>query len=139
MIGGLEAHSRDSVENLWHGRFQKVLHPDIGDSPASEEPGQGRRSLPAQRTLDAVRSLPYSDRLRGQQVERARYEAELAQRRYMRVDPDNHLVADSLEAYWNQKLKLLADTQQECKQLRERDHSKRDFLAVLTARGFCEG
>jgi len=52
------------------------------------------------------------------QVERARYEAELAQRRYMRVDPDNRLVADSLEADWNQKLKLLADTQQECEQLR---------------------
>jgi hypothetical protein len=45
LIGGPEAHSRDSVENLWHGRFQKVLHPDIGDSPASEEPGQGRRAV----------------------------------------------------------------------------------------------
>jgi len=31
------------------------------------------------------------------QVERARYEAELAQRRYMRVDPDNRLVADTLK------------------------------------------
>ena len=28
-------------------------------------------------------------------MERARYEAELAQRRYMRVDPDNRLVADT--------------------------------------------
>jgi DNA invertase Pin-like site-specific DNA recombinase len=41
------------------------------------------------------------ERLRKQQVERARYEAELAQRRYMRVDPDNRLVADTLEADWN--------------------------------------
>ena len=37
----------------------------------------------------------------GRQVERARYEAELAQRRYLQVDPDNRLVADSLEADWN--------------------------------------
>ena len=41
------------------------------------------------------------DKLRRQQVERARYEADLAQRRYLRVDPDNRLVADSLEADWN--------------------------------------
>jgi hypothetical protein len=47
------------------------------------------------------------DRIRRQQVERARYEAELAQRRYLRVDPDNRLVADSLEAEWNNKLRAL--------------------------------
>lgn len=54
-----------------------------------------------------------ADRLRRQQVERARYEAELAQRRYLRVDPDNRLVADSLEADWNHKLRALADAQEE--------------------------
>lgn len=54
-----------------------------------------------------------ADRLRRQQVERARYEAELAQRRYLRVDPDHRLVADSLEADWNQKLRALAAAQQE--------------------------
>lgn len=53
------------------------------------------------------------DRLRRQQVERSRYEADLAQRRYMRVDPDNRLVADSLEADWNQKLRALAEAQAE--------------------------
>ncbi len=39
-----------------------------------------------------------SDRLRRQAVERARCESDLARRRYMRCDPDNRLVADSLEA-----------------------------------------
>src|SRR5258708_1855227 len=52
------------------------------------------------------------DRMRRQQVERARYEAELAQRRYLRVDPDNRLVADSLEAEWNSKLRALAAAQE---------------------------
>ena len=56
-----------------------------------------------------------ADRLRLQQVERARYEADLAQRRYMRVDPDNRLVADTLEAEWNQKLRELAQAH-ECYQ-----------------------
>ena len=41
------------------------------------------------------------DGLRRQHVERARYEAELAERRYRRVDPDHRLVADTLEADWN--------------------------------------
>lgn len=45
------------------------------------------------------------DRLHAQAVERARYEAELAQRRYVRVDPDNRLVAGVLEAEWNQRLR----------------------------------
>jgi hypothetical protein len=43
-----------------------------------------------------------ADRLRRSQVERARYEAQLAERRYRHVDPANRLVADSLEADWNQ-------------------------------------
>ena len=42
-----------------------------------------------------------------QQVERARYNMELARRRYMNVDPDNRLVANELEAEWNLKLKEL--------------------------------
>jgi FAD/FMN-containing dehydrogenase len=37
-----------------------------------------------------------AERLRQMQVERAQYEADLAQRRYLRVDPDNRLVAGAL-------------------------------------------
>lgn len=62
-----------------------------------------------------------SDHLRKQHVERARYEAELAQRRYMRVDPENRLVADTLEADWNQKLRALAEAQEQYEQRREQD------------------
>ena len=51
-------------------------------------------------------------------MERARYEAGLARRRYLRVHPDNRLVADSLEADWNGKLKLLAEARQACEQQR---------------------
>jgi hypothetical protein len=43
-------------------------------------------------------------KLYSQQMERARYEMELAKRRYLRVDPDNRLVASELESGWNQKI-----------------------------------
>jgi DNA invertase Pin-like site-specific DNA recombinase len=60
-----------------------------------------------------------ADGLRCQQVERARYEAELAQRRYLRVDPENRLVADVLEAEWNSKLRALAEAQAEAEHQRQ--------------------
>jgi DNA invertase Pin-like site-specific DNA recombinase len=62
-----------------------------------------------------------ADRLRRQQVERARYETELAQRRYLRVDPDNRLVAATLEAEWNTKLRALDAAQDDYERQREAD------------------
>ena len=53
-----------------------------------------------------------ADRLRRQHVERAKYDSELAQRRFLKVDPDNRLVADALEADWNTKLRALAAAQE---------------------------
>lgn len=79
--------------------------------------------------------LEEADRLRQQQVERARYEAELARRRYLRVDPDNRLVADSLEADWNNKLKLLAEAQEACERQRTQDRKlvdERQRAAILS-------
>jgi hypothetical protein len=71
-------------------------------------------ALAVQHELD--QRLEDVDRLRRQQVERARYEADLAQRRYMQVDPGNRLVADALEADWNEKLRLLAEAQEQYRQ-----------------------
>ena len=53
-----------------------------------------------------------ADRMRAAHVERARYHADLARRRYLAVDPANRLVADSLEADWNTALRELGDAQQ---------------------------
>jgi DNA invertase Pin-like site-specific DNA recombinase len=61
------------------------------------------------------------DKLRKKQVERARYEADMAQRRYLHVDPANRLVADSLEADWNEKLRLLTEAQEEYERQRQQD------------------
>lgn len=61
---------------------------------------------------EVAQQVEQARRLRHLQVERARYEAELAQRRYLRVDPDNRLVAQVLEAEWNAKLRELEEARQ---------------------------
>jgi DNA invertase Pin-like site-specific DNA recombinase len=54
-----------------------------------------------------------ADRLRRSHVERARQRAELARRRYLAVDPGNRLVADTLEADWNDALRALQAAEEE--------------------------
>jgi DNA invertase Pin-like site-specific DNA recombinase len=76
------------------------------------------------------------DRLRRKQVERARYEADLAQRRYLHVDPSNRLVADSLEADWNNKLRALNAAQEQYEQQHKSDRmtisqQQRESIAAL--------
>jgi len=65
-----------------------------------------------------------ADRLRRLQVDRARYESELARRRFLRVDPDNRLVAASLEAEWNAKLRALSEAEQNYERQRQADQFK---------------
>src|SRR2546421_3173895 len=46
-------------------------------------------------------------------LERAQYEADLARRRYVAIDPENRLVARSLERDWNEKLTEVEQLQRE--------------------------
>ncbi len=69
-----------------------------------------------------------AQRLRAQQVERARYAAELAQRRYLKVDPENRLVADVLEAEWNARLRELAEVQEQTERQQEAEQQKLSAL-----------
>ena len=73
--------------------------------------------------LEMQARLDEVDRLRKKQVERARYEADLAQRRYLHVDPANRLVADSLEAEWNNKLRALKEAQEQYEKQRNQDRA----------------
>jgi DNA invertase Pin-like site-specific DNA recombinase len=57
------------------------------------------------------------------QVERARYEAERAERRYRQVEPEHRLVARGLERDWEQKLTALAAAEAELA-LRERQRPR---------------
>ncbi len=81
-------------------------------------------ALAVQKELES--RVDEGDRLRRQEVDRAHYETDLARRRYMQVDPDNRLVADSLEAEWNEKLRALADAQLRYDQQRAADHAGLD-------------
>ena len=78
-----------------------------------------------------------ADQLRLRQVERARYEVDLAKRRYLQVDPANRLVAGELEADWNRKLRALREAEAEYERQRERDEvvmdqQKREQILSLT-------
>jgi DNA invertase Pin-like site-specific DNA recombinase len=53
------------------------------------------------------------DRLRRAQVQRAREDAEVAQRHFMLVRPEHRLVADTLEREWNEKLARLAAAEED--------------------------
>jgi DNA invertase Pin-like site-specific DNA recombinase len=61
------------------------------------------------------------DRIRRQEVERAQYEADMARRRYMQVDPNNRLVASTLEGDWNERIEALAVAQESYERRRAQD------------------
>lgn len=69
-----------------------------------------------------------------QRVERTRYDADMARMRFMKVDPSNRLVADTLEAEWNNKLKELEEAQEEYErgakqeQFRLSEHKRQELV-----------
>ena len=60
------------------------------------------------------------------EVERARYEAERAERRYRTVEPENRLVARGLESEWENRLRSLVSAEAE---LRRREQQQPDRLS----------
>jgi DNA invertase Pin-like site-specific DNA recombinase len=75
--------------------------------------------------------LDEADAIRRQSVERAQYQADLARERFMNVDPHNRLVADQLEADWNEKLRLLTQAHEQYEEQRQKDRRQLDEHARL--------
>ena len=78
-----------------------------------------------------------ADQLRCCAIEKAQVDADLAQRRFMMVDPANRLVADTLESDWNEKLRALAKARDERERARREDgiaidDAIRDRLVAMT-------
>ncbi|MFA5506922.1 MAG: recombinase family protein [Vulcanimicrobiota bacterium] len=108
-----------------------------GKDPCQHVPGEGIDEAIGELLLDTLTPLAIetalkvqtelqsrldqADRIREQQVERVRFECDLARRRFMQVDPDNRLVADTLEAEWNTRLRELAEAQKEYERRRAAD------------------
>ena len=67
-----------------------------------------------------------ADRIRATHVERARHAADAARRRYLAVDPGNRLVADTLEADWNEKLRELDDSRDDYERARQHEAADLD-------------
>ena len=69
-------------------------------------------------------------------LERSKYEVDRAERQYQQVEPENRLVARSLEARWNEKIMELVRVQEEYSQYQSRrswrptDQDKADILAL---------
>ena len=103
---------------------------------AALEPAGVQASVAAAEAIEADHDAAFAQWRR--QVERARYEASRAERRYLAVDPDNRLVARGLEADWEAKLAGLADAEtelarRETAQLRTLSDDERRTLAALGA------
>jgi len=60
-------------------------------------------------SAELAQRAEHADRIRAAHVQRAQHAADAARRRYLAVDPANRLVADTLEADWNHRLRELAD------------------------------
>jgi DNA invertase Pin-like site-specific DNA recombinase len=75
--------------------------------------------------LSALEQLEYRESALTRQwqmkIERANYEAQLAQKRYEEVDPSNRLVAATLESRWNDALQRLEEVKQQAAEY-EKDH-----------------
>lgn len=62
------------------------------------------------------------DRQWALRLERAQYEARLAERRYKAIDPDNRVVARTLEREWNDKLEAIEQIERERETVRRREN-----------------
>jgi hypothetical protein len=110
-------YQEDGIRPAYHGDYAYKAH---GGPRCQSIRGHHLDAAVAQALLAAVQPAELAivaaalDQLaaRAQQIdqqwqrrlERARYEANLAQRRFVQVDPDNRLVARTLEHDWNEKL-----------------------------------
>ncbi len=78
-----------------------------------------------------------ADRLRATHITRAQHRADLARRRYLAVDPDNRLVAETLEADWNNALRDVASAKEAYDRAKDTavtlDAATRERLATLAA------
>jgi DNA invertase Pin-like site-specific DNA recombinase len=140
--GGLEAwyicdRARSDVgdaqcQSIAGGRIDEVIGALVVETmtPAAIE-----LALEIRREIEARHEE--ADRLHLRAIERARIEADVAQRRYMLVDPSNRLVADTLEGKWNDRLRALTKAQEERERARQEsqvvlDEAIRDRLVAMT-------
>ena len=75
---------------------------------------------------EIVKRAQEADQLLRRQVERAQYDADLARRRLMAVEPENRFVGQTLEQEWNEKLRLLEQARHDYDNKRHHHHGVLD-------------
>ncbi len=113
-------HAAPNCQSIAGGAIDEAVGALVAEKMS---PAAVQLALEIRREIEARQQE--ADQLRCRAMERAQIEADLAQRRFMRVDPTNRLVADTLEADWNDKLRALARTQEDRKR-----HRREDQVAV---------
>jgi len=106
-----QAHTQHAAKTCQTMRGDSIDAAVAQSFLAAIEPAQLEVSLAALDQIEArTRQVERQWQLR---KERAQYEADLARRRYMATDPENRLVARSLEREWNEKLAQLEQLERE--------------------------
>jgi DNA invertase Pin-like site-specific DNA recombinase len=96
---------------------------DVLDSAIAEEIFKVLQPAELELALGALRELETRDQAMMRQwqmrVERAEYEAALAERRYEEIDPSNRLVASTLERRWNEALLRVEDVKKQAAEFQQ--------------------
>lgn len=110
------------VCNQAHAHYHEPLCSSLSAGPLDElvtkfvlsaiAPGALEVSMRVADELESERAK--NDALHSKRVERAHYEAERAQRQYEAVEPENRLVARTLERNWEEKLRVERELQEQC-------------------------
>ncbi|MDR2374432.1 MAG: recombinase family protein [Bifidobacteriaceae bacterium] len=125
----------DSSRGAGAGSYKCVSHTDCQDTPtcrsilarvvddavgakAVEAAGAGGVALAFAAAQEVEDRRTASDRRLALAVDRAQYDADRAARAFRQVEPENRLVARSLEDQWEAKLKALAEAEAEMEDAR---------------------
>jgi DNA invertase Pin-like site-specific DNA recombinase len=100
------------------------FHCEVLDQAVAKEVLKALEPAQLELALAALEELDARDRTIGRQwqmrLERAEYDAALAERRYLEVDPSQRLVAATLERRWNAALLHLEELKQQASLFRQR-------------------
>ncbi len=114
---------------------------DLLDAAIAEEVLKALQPAEIELALAALQELESRDRAISRQwqmrLERAEYEAALAERRYQEVDPSQRLVAGTLERRWNDALLQLEDLKRQAAEFQRQEarfttEQKAKVLALAT-------
>src|SRR5262249_35292956 len=123
--GSIPSYECNSVHSQYAGSTCQSMRGDAIDAAVARTFLEAMRPAQVEVPMAAFDQIAARARQLERQwaltLERARYEAELARRRFVAVDPENRLVARTLEREWNDRLAEL--------ERRERDATHRPRLA----------